>query len=171
MVSAGSVADDGPRTPLSVEPPRIAAGLRSHCMATTAATFPRAAEVSGFNHARAIFGLVVALVGTAIVLFLYLRGQPQTVEVLKAARDLPPGLSRLQGPSCQTTAPDRAGRSAGYRCWPTPTRHDRSPPRAPPASSKSTCCPRHMPPPRRTSRECRRRAAAGRARHRPLRAG
>ena len=60
-------------------------------MATTAATFARGAEVSRINHARAIFGLVVALVGTAIVLFLYLRGQPQTVEVLKAARDLPPG--------------------------------------------------------------------------------
>src|SRR5437899_5544480 len=60
-------------------------------MATTAAAYPRAAEVGGFNHARAAFGLVVALVGTAIVLFLYMRGQPQAVEVLKAARDLPPG--------------------------------------------------------------------------------
>jgi pilus assembly protein CpaB len=60
-------------------------------MATTTATYPRTAELGGFNHARAIFGLVVALVGTAIVLFLYLRGQPQTVEILKAARDLAPG--------------------------------------------------------------------------------
>src|SRR6266542_7137413 len=60
-------------------------------MASTAATYPRAAEVSGFNHARAMFGVVVALIGTAIVLLLYVRGQPQTVEILKAARDLPPG--------------------------------------------------------------------------------
>jgi mono/diheme cytochrome c family protein len=38
--------------------------------------------VGGFNHVRAIFGLAVALAGTAIVLFLYLRGQPQTVQIL-----------------------------------------------------------------------------------------
>jgi Flp pilus assembly protein CpaB len=61
-------------------------------MATTAAAYPRTVEAAaGINYARAIFGLAVALVGAALVLFLYLRGQPQTVEVLKAARDLPPG--------------------------------------------------------------------------------
>jgi Flp pilus assembly protein CpaB len=60
-------------------------------MATTAAAYPRTVEAAGINYARAIFGLAVALVGAAFVLFLYLRGQPQTVEVLKAARDLPPG--------------------------------------------------------------------------------
>ena len=60
-------------------------------MATTAAAYPRTVEAVGINYARAIFGLAVALVGAALVVFLYLRGQPQTVEVLKAARDLPPG--------------------------------------------------------------------------------
>ena len=60
-------------------------------MATTALSYPRAADTSGVNHARAIFGLAVALVGAALVLVLYVRGQPQTVQVLEAARDLPPG--------------------------------------------------------------------------------
>jgi Flp pilus assembly protein CpaB len=60
-------------------------------MATTAATYPRAIDTIGVNYARAIFGLAVALVGAALVLVLYVRGQPQTVQVLKAARDLPPG--------------------------------------------------------------------------------
>ena len=60
-------------------------------MATMAASYPRAVETAGVNYARAVFGLAVALVGAALVLVLYLRGQPQTVEVLKATRDLPPG--------------------------------------------------------------------------------
>src|SRR6266851_782239 len=63
-------------------------------MAVTAATYPRAAgeaTAGSFNHSRAIFGVVVALIGAAVVLFLYVRGQPQTVEVLKAAHDLAPG--------------------------------------------------------------------------------
>jgi Flp pilus assembly protein CpaB len=61
-------------------------------MATTALSYPRAAaDTSGVNYARAIFGLAVALVGAALVLVLYMRGQPQTMQVLEAARDLPPG--------------------------------------------------------------------------------
>jgi Flp pilus assembly protein CpaB len=60
-------------------------------MAATALSYPRAADTSGVNYARAIFGLAVALVGAALVLVLYVRGQPQTVQVLEAARDLPPG--------------------------------------------------------------------------------
>jgi Flp pilus assembly protein CpaB len=62
-------------------------------MALTAGTYPAATEAGNqsINHARAIFGLVVALIGAALVLFLYVHGQPRSVEVLKAARDLPPG--------------------------------------------------------------------------------
>jgi Flp pilus assembly protein CpaB len=60
-------------------------------VAATALSYPRAANTAGLNYARAIFGLVVALVGAALVLVLYVRGQPQTVQVLEAARDLPPG--------------------------------------------------------------------------------
>ena len=60
-------------------------------MAATALSYPRAADTGGVKYARAIFGLAVALVGTALVLVLYVRGQPQTVQVLEAARDLPPG--------------------------------------------------------------------------------
>ena len=40
---------------------------------------------------RALLGLVLALLGAGLVFWLYLRGQPHTVEVLVAARDLPPG--------------------------------------------------------------------------------
>jgi Flp pilus assembly protein CpaB len=60
-------------------------------MATTAIPYARALDGAGVNYARAIFGLAVAFVGAALVLGLYLRGQPQTVQVLKATRDLPPG--------------------------------------------------------------------------------
>ena len=60
-------------------------------MATTALSYPRAADTAGVNYARAIFGLTVALIGAALVLVLYMRGQPQTMQVLEAARDLPPG--------------------------------------------------------------------------------
>lgn len=82
-------------------------------MATTAATtYPRATEAGGFNHARAIFGLVVALVGTAIVVFLYVHGQPQTVEVLKAARDLSPGAILQSDDLVAETEPLSDGLSA-----------------------------------------------------------
>src|SRR5207245_8842759 len=81
-------------------------------MASAAATYPRAAEVSGFNHVRAIFGLVVALIGTAIVLLLYVRGQPQTVEILKAARDLPPGAILQRDDLVAETEPLSDGLSA-----------------------------------------------------------
>ena len=60
-------------------------------MTATALSYPLAADAGGVNYARAIFGLAVALVGAALVLMLYMRGQPQTVQVLEAARDLPPG--------------------------------------------------------------------------------
>jgi Flp pilus assembly protein CpaB len=60
-------------------------------MATPAIPYPRALDDSSINYARAIFGLVVALVGAALVLMLYLRGQPHTVQVLKATHDLSPG--------------------------------------------------------------------------------
>jgi Flp pilus assembly protein CpaB len=60
-------------------------------MATVAGSYPAAGETSGINHARAIFGLVVALVGSAMVLVLYIHGQPRSVAVLKATHDLPPG--------------------------------------------------------------------------------
>jgi Flp pilus assembly protein CpaB len=60
-------------------------------MATTALSYQRPFDSTGVNYARAIFGLAIALVGAALVFALYLHGQPQTVQVLKAARDLPPG--------------------------------------------------------------------------------
>jgi Flp pilus assembly protein CpaB len=80
----------------------------------TAAAYPRAGEatVGSFNHSRAIFGVIVALIGAAVVLFLYVRGQPQTVEVLKAARDLPPGTVLQSDDLVAETEPLSDGLSA-----------------------------------------------------------
>src|SRR5258707_6006548 len=59
-------------------------------MATAGASpAPGQATVGSFNHSPVIFGVIVALIGAGVVLFLYVRGQPQTVEVLKAAHDWP----------------------------------------------------------------------------------
>jgi len=84
-------------------------------MAVTAATYPRAAgeaTAGSFNHSRAIFGVVVALIGAAVVLFLYVRGQPQTVEVLKAAHDLQPGTVLQSDDLVAETEPLSDGLSA-----------------------------------------------------------
>ncbi len=81
-------------------------------MATTAISYPRAFDTTGVNYARAIFGLAVALVGAALVLVLYLRGQPQTVQVLKATRDLPPGTVLQSGDLVAETEPLSDGLSA-----------------------------------------------------------
>ena len=84
-------------------------------MAVTAATYPRTAgeaTAGSFNHSRAIFGVVVALIGAAVVLFLYVRGQPQTVEVLKAAHDLQPGTVLQSDDLVAETEPLSDGLSA-----------------------------------------------------------
>ena len=84
-------------------------------MAVTAATYPRAAgeaTAGSFNHSRAIFGVLVALIGAAVVLFLYVRGQPQTVEVLKAAHDLQPGTVLQSDDLVAETEPLSDGLSA-----------------------------------------------------------
>jgi Flp pilus assembly protein CpaB len=81
-------------------------------MVTTAISYPRALDTAGVNNARAIFGLAVALVGAALVLVLYLRGQPQTVQVLEAARDLPPGTVLRADDLVSETEPLSDGLSA-----------------------------------------------------------
>ena len=84
-------------------------------MAVTAAAYPRAAgeaTAGSFNHSRAIFGVVVALIGAAVVLFLYVRGQPQMVEVLKAAHDLQPGTVLRSDDLVAETEPLSDGLSA-----------------------------------------------------------